>query len=80
MDLTDPRSHYIMKRQKTQGGGAWKKMKSNRSTIPEVLVLSKGDFDEIGDIVRHITEYICGKIEDQYKKVLVEVHQGLKDL
>ena len=46
----------------------------------EPLVLSEGDFDEMGETFWHITKHMWGNIEDQYKNILIEVHNGLKEL
>lgn len=47
LDPADPPSPYILRRRKTLcGGGAWKKVNSDKFADPESLV---EDFDEIGD-------------------------------
>lgn len=44
------------------------------------LVLTKGDLDEINDVVRNATQSIWNHIEDHYHQSLNKVHQGLREL
>jgi len=52
----------------------------DKSVIVTPLVLTKGDLDEIGDVVDNTIETIWGHIEDQYHQLLDKVQQGLKEL
>lgn len=61
-------------------GGTRKKQKSDKSTIPEAMLLTVGGLDEIGDIFTSVTKDIWGHIEEQYHSVLMKVEQGLKEL
>jgi len=44
------------------------------------MVLTKGDLDEIEDVVRNSAETIWSHNEDQYHQTLDKVHQGLREL
>jgi len=53
--------------------GPCKKLKSNKTASTEPLALTKGDLDEIINVVRSTTGNIWGHIENQYKQVLEKV-------
>ena len=72
-DIEPVDSPFIMKRRIPPTSSAKTKHMSNRSKGMELMVLTEGDIDEIGDKVLHITEDVWGKIEDQYKDLLKEV-------
>lgn len=57
--------------------GIHKKHKFDKTTGVEAMVLTEGDLDEIGDIVRTTIKEIWGHIKDEYQSVLSKVQVGL---
>lgn len=57
-----------------------KKQKSNRSIGTTPSILSKGDLDEMGDMVRDITTDLWGHFEEQYQLTLRKVQQDWPEL
>ena len=55
------------------------KDESNMLARGESMVLTEGDFNDIGDTLWHVTEHIWGNIEDQYKGVLAEASRASRN-